>query len=176
MSHRVTLSHGMWQQECDQITYLDSFYGQIILQNTSVGISPVPIVPQQHIFLDTLSNSELDSIFLAGSYGAFWLVLLRYYAMQGDMLVLCAAIKVITGVQEHILASTSTDIFDTLQVTGYLNLLTALNILRIGVSAIIMIKFKRISYIFCNKSCMLIRMKYNSVIFLGQMMLLLCCW
>ena len=72
--------------------------------------------------------------------------------MQGDMLVLCAAIKVITGVQEHILASTSTDIFDTLQVTGYLNLLTALNILRIGVSAIIMIKFERISYTFCNES------------------------
>ena len=95
--------------------------------------------------------------------------------MQGDMLVLCAAIKVITGVQEHILASTSTDIFDTLQVPGYLNLLTALNILRVEVSAIIMIKFERISYIFCNKSCMLIRMKYNSVIFLGQMMLLLCC-
>ena len=56
MSHRVALSHGMWQQECDQITYLDSFYGQIILQNTSVGISPVPIVPKQHIFLDTLCN------------------------------------------------------------------------------------------------------------------------
>ena len=54
------------------------------------------------------------------------------------MLVLCAAIKVITGVQEHILASTSTDIFDTLQVTGYLNLPTALNMLRIGVLAFLL--------------------------------------